>query len=64
LNINTAVRLAYEGGGGGGGKNNGGGSNPKGGTQGATNQQGKGSITVDSLDAKFKQVLNLNWKKC
>jgi hypothetical protein len=28
------------------------------------NDNAKGSITVDSIDAKFKQVLNLGWKKC
>lgn len=30
----------------------------------ATVNSAKGSITVDSVDARFKQELKLNWKKC
>ncbi|KAF2435577.1 hypothetical protein EJ08DRAFT_560907, partial [Tothia fuscella] len=52
LNINTAVRLSRSN----GNNNNGPGVQ--------SNNAAKGSITVDSIDAKFKQVLNLGWKKC
>jgi hypothetical protein len=57
LHINTAVRLADE--------------RPKGqATKGGNGQASsgantaKGAITVDSIDGRFKQHLNLAWKKC
>ncbi|KAE9991846.1 hypothetical protein EG327_010865 [Venturia inaequalis] len=66
LNINTVVRLQY--GKGGGGNGNGGGNNNEvkgGGSAGsAAVNNAKGSITVDSIDARFKQELKLNWKRC
>jgi hypothetical protein len=61
LNVNTVIRLQYgrDGRGGNGGRKEGGG-----GAGAAAVNNGKGSITVDSLDASFKQELKLNWKRC
>jgi hypothetical protein len=58
LIINTAIRLIATHGGGGGGA--------KGGEASASSRSSsaKGAITVDSIDGRFKQHLNLNWKKC
>jgi len=56
LNINTVVRLQYGNGGGQG--------EAKGGAGAAAVNNAKGSITVDSIDASFKQELKLNWKRC
>ncbi|TID26934.1 hypothetical protein E2P81_ATG01395 [Venturia nashicola] len=68
LNINTVVRLQYgKDGRGGGGNGNGGNNNGAKGAGGAGTaaaNTAKGSITVDSVDARFKQELKLNWKRC
>lgn len=56
LHINTMVRLCYDGVCNEKGRE---GANAKG-----AKKTGKGTITIDSLDAKFKQTLQLGWKKC
>ncbi|KAF2401987.1 hypothetical protein EJ06DRAFT_370918 [Trichodelitschia bisporula] len=68
LTIHTAVHLTVQGTGR-GGAGGGGNGNAKGAPKGAgasttAAKAAKGVITVDSLDAKFKQVLNLSWKQC
>lgn len=61
LNINTVIRLQY----GKDGKGNNNGAKGGGGGAGATAvTNAKGSITVDSADARFKQELKLNWRRC
>jgi hypothetical protein len=48
LHVNTAIRLTT-----GAGK-----------AEGAGQASSAGSITVDSIDGRFKQHLNMAWKKC